>query len=197
MTLNKSMLFASYSYDPSYKAENVSAYRPYSKVSDFQPLFAYEVEPLLRRVVKTASGRDNIPYWLFSTCSYELADVVAHLYNSTLRTGVVPHQWLIITAIITPVPKISNPGTLSDFRPISITPILSRIIEKLVVSRWLRPAITPDLMSDQFAFCPTGSTTCALVYFMHHVTRMLETNAYVRCLLIDFSKAFDVVDHVI
>ena len=36
-----------------------------------------------------------------------------------------------------------------------------------------------------------------LVYFMHHITRMLETNAYVRCLLIDFSKAFDVVDHVI
>ena len=32
---------------------------------------------------------------------------------------------------------------------------------------------------------------------MHHFTRMLETNAYVRCLLIDFSKAFDVVDHVV
>ena len=30
---------------------------------------------------------------------------------------------------------------------------------------------------------------------MHHVTRLLETNFYVRCLLIDFSKAFDVVDH--
>jgi Reverse transcriptase (RNA-dependent DNA polymerase) len=66
-----------------------------------------------------------------------------------------------------------------------------------VVSRWLRPAITSDLISDQFAFCPTGSTACALVYFMHHVTRMLETNSYVRCLLIDFSKAFDVVDHVV
>ena len=34
-----------------------------------------------------------------------------------------------------------------------------------------------------------------LVFFMHHVTRLLETNSYVRCLLIDFSKAFDVVDH--
>ena len=47
------------------------------------------------------------------------------------------------------------------------------------------------------SYALTGSTTCALVYFMHHVTRMLEANAYVRCLLIDFSKAFDVVDHVI
>jgi hypothetical protein len=32
---------------------------------------------------------------------------------------------------------------------------------------------------------------------MHHVTRMLETNAYVRCLLVDFSKALDIVDHVV
>ena len=32
---------------------------------------------------------------------------------------------------------------------------------------------------------------------MYHITRMLETNSYVSCLLIDFSKAFDVVDHVI
>ena len=45
---------------------------------------------------------------------------------------------------------------------------------------------------DQFAFRPTGSTTCALVFFIHHLTRLLETNSYVRCLLVDFSKAFDV-----
>jgi len=69
-----------------------------------------------------------------------------------------------------------------------------------------------DLISDQFAFRPTESTSCALVYFMHHdVTRMhagilhmnlfracmLETNSYVRCLHVDVSKAFDVVDQVV
>jgi Reverse transcriptase (RNA-dependent DNA polymerase) len=186
--------FASFSYDPLYKVENVSVYRHSSNVDDYQPLYAYEIEPLLRRVTKTAPGRDNIPYWVFGSCSFELADVVAHIYNSTLRTGVVPTQWL--TAVITPIPKIPNPGTLSDFRPISVTPILSRIMV-LVVLRWIRPAIISDLISDQFAFRPTGSTTCALVYFMHHVTRMLETNSYVRCLLVDFTKAFDVVDHVV
>jgi hypothetical protein len=150
---------------------------------------------MLRKVSKTAPGRDNIPHWLFSRCSYELAEIVAHIYNCTLSTGVVPSQWL--TAVITPVPKNSNPSTLSDFRPISVTPILSRTLEKLIVGRWLRPAIPQDLLSDQFAFRPTGSTACALVYFMHQVTRMLETNAYVRCLCLDFSKAFDRVDHVI
>ena len=50
-------------------------------------------------------------------------------------------------------------------------------------------------MADQFGFCPTGSTTCALVHFIHHATLMLENNSYIQCLLNDFSKAFDVVKH--
>jgi len=54
----------------------------------------------------------------------------------------------------------------------------------------LFPALDSTTVSDQFAFKPTGSTTCALTFFMHHVTRLLEENSYVRCLMIDFSKAF-------
>ena len=53
------------------------------------------------------------------------------------------------------------------------------------------------MLRDQCAFKPTGSTTAALTYFMHQVIRLLEENNYVRCLLIDFSKAFDKVDHII
>ena len=37
----------------------------------------------------------------------------------------------------------------------------------------------------------------ALVFFIHQLTRILETNSYVRCFLVDFSKAFDVIDHSI
>jgi len=64
-----------------------------------------------------------------------------------------------------------------------------------VVKRWLQPAIPRHSIADQFASRPTGSTTAALVYFMHHVTRSLETDRYVRFLMTDFSKAFDLVDH--
>jgi len=53
------------------------------------------------------------------------------------------------------------------------------------------------MIADQFGFRPTGSTDCALVFMMHHVSAMLENCEYVRCLVIDFSRAFDVVNHVI
>ena len=61
---------------------------------------------------------------------------------------------------------------------------------------YLLSALRDFDLSEQFAFKPTGSTTAA-IFIMHHVTRMLETNAYVRCLLVDFSKAFDTISHPI
>jgi len=67
----------------------------------------------------------------------------------------------------------------------------------LVVQHWLRPALPNSLLQDQFGFRPTGSTTSALINLIHNVTLMLESNSYVRCLLIDFSKAFDVVRHAL
>jgi hypothetical protein len=63
--------------------------------------------------------------------------------------------------------------------------------------RMLRPALEIIDLRDQFAFKPTGSTNCALINCFDYVARMLECNNYVRCLLIDFSKAFDMVDHAI
>ena len=61
----------------------------------------------------------------------------------------------------------------------------------------VRPTLPMELLKDQYAFRPTGSTCCAMVDFIHHSTLMLENNSYIRCLFIDFSKAFDVVRHSI
>ena len=63
--------------------------------------------------------------------------------------------------------------------------------------RYLLPAIRSVDIAYRFAFSPTGSTTAALIYILHHVTLLLQTNDYVRCLLVDFNKAFDSVNHFI
>ena len=107
---------------------------------------------------------------------FELADVVAKLLNVSFASGQIYANWKM--ALVTPVPKVATPTSFGDFRPISVTPILSRIAEKIVVKRWLNPAIPSDTIKDQFAFRPTGSKTCALINLLHHVGRMLETNSY-------------------
>jgi hypothetical protein len=115
------------------------------------------------------------------------------LFNLSLQMSFVPSQWK--RAAITPVAKIPCANLSSNFRPISVTSVLSRAMEKEIVHRYIYPAIAevniaPSL-SDQFAFRPSGSTTAALIKLLSTVTEMLETEPYVHLVALDFSKAFD------
>ena len=99
--------------------------------------------------------------------------------------------------MIRPVPKVATAKSKTDFRPISITPVLTRIMEKSIVRQFLYPAFnqpsTASLLNDQFAFRPTGSTTAAIVFLLHAVSQMLNTNSHAIVIATDFSKAFDTV----
>jgi len=87
--------------------------------------------------------------------------MVTHLINYSINEGQIPDIWR--TAIVTPVPELTQPAACNDYRPISVTPILSRITERIIiVNRWLRPSIPPELLLSQYAYRPTGtySSTC-------------------------------------
>ena len=90
-------------------------------------------------------------------------------------------------AHIRPVPKTPTPQQLTDYRPISITPVLTRLTERGVVRHYIYPALSsppPALQfDDQLAFRPTGSTTAAIVHLLDSVVNL------------DFSKPFDIVRH--
>jgi hypothetical protein len=120
---------------------------------------------------------------------------MSKLVNYSISSSHVPVSWR--TAHITPIPKTPQATKPVDFRPISVTPIFSRLTEKLVVRDYLLPLVVPHLFNDQYAFKPTGSTTCALIDITYRIQMMLEKSNYVRCVFVDFSKAFDAVDHLI
>src|SRR6267154_1401710 len=146
---------------------------------------------------KTASGPDNIPHWFLKIAAPSLYLPLAYLFNLSLKTGIVPYQWK--SATIKPIPKVSSPQLCSDFRPISLTPIISRVLEKIVVRLSIYPLFsqpsTLPLFHDQFAFKPTGSTQSAIISILHHITTLLQTSKYVRLISLDFSKAFDTLRH--
>ena len=119
-----------------------------------------------------------------------LCKTLADLVNLSISTSTVPLHWK--RARICPVPKTSGPTQPSDFRPISVTPVLSRITEKIIVHDFLYPALNSPLstlsFTDQYAFRPSGSTTAALVALLHRVTEALEINQYVVVLPLDFQQ---------
>ena len=66
-------------------------------------------------------------------------------------------------------PSLST--AISDFRPISVTPLLSRVAERILVRKWLLPAIPTHMLADQFGFRPSGSTQCALINMLPQCSR--------------------------
>ena len=83
-----------------------------------------------------------------------------------------------------------------DLRPISLTSTLSKIAVSFVIEKALKPMVLSHIDPGQFGFIPGSSTTFALISMFHrwlHATG--GTGATVRTALLDFRKAFDLVDH--
>ena len=70
-------------------------------------------------------------------------------------------------------------------------------MERIVLQSFLHSALhtlPPNLtVADQYAFRPTGSTTAAVIYLLHTITKFLIDNPYAVVIGLDFSKAFDIV----
>ena len=186
--------YANISTDANYQAP---LYKLSAGVCGEQIVSEWQVFRVLDSLHHTATGLDQLPAWYLRLGAPVFCRPLTHLFNLSAATSLVPRQWK--TAYIRPVQKVSSPKTHADFRPISITPVLTRIMERIIVRQFLYSAfhVPPPTMtlSDQFAFRPTGSTTAALIQLLHTITSLLSTNQYVIVIALDFSKAFDTVRH--
>jgi hypothetical protein len=165
--------------------------------SQFQYISSWRVFQILDHLHPTATGLDQLPAWFLRIGAPLFCEPITRLFNLSLSTSTVPLQWK--QAFIRPIAKVSTPSQPTDFRPISITPVLTRIMERTVVQRFLYPAFLsppPSLsFTDQFAFRPYGSPAAAIIFLLNTVTNLLLSNPYVIVISLDFSKAFDTVRH--
>ena len=149
----------------------------------------------LHHMKPTSPGLDGMQAWFLKLAAPAISETLAWLYRKSLSDSVVPIQWN--TACITPVPKIAQPTGLTDYRPISLTPIVSRILEKIITKQVLYPILVDPVssveFSDQYGFRPTGSTTVAIISIRNDITCILQSSPYVHIIALDFSKAFDTV----
>ncbi|MEL7309851.1 MAG: hypothetical protein AAGK05_19785, partial [Pseudomonadota bacterium] len=101
--------------------------------------------------------------------SIHLSPAVTFLFKLSVETCHVPSSFK--KADITPIPKVNRPSQPSDFRPISIVSVLSKVFEKLILKKWVLPCICEKVNSDQFAYIrrPGSGTTSALVLAWHKV----------------------------
>ena len=141
-----------------------------------------------------SSGPDGIQPWMLRDFAYFLANPISAIFNSSIRDGFVPEAWK--TAFITPIAKVKQPKLIEeDLRPISLTSILSKTLEKFVIT-WIREEVNHKLDKSQYGNVKKCSTTHLLIKLLHEINTALDTgNQSVRAVFIDFSKAFDRVNH--
>ena len=127
--------------------------------------------------------------------SGQLAPKLAVVFRRLLALGSFPEAWR--SANVTPIPKGSTPTQFPlDYRPISITPILSKLYEKLIYRRLFRFVTSKNILPpSQFGFRKGLGTTDALLKLTHDLQYSLDKGAESRVISLDFSSAFDLVNH--
>lgn len=138
-----------------------------------------------------ACGPDGISPGLLKACATELAYIYSVIYNDSLETGCIPEQWK--TSKIIPVPKTPKAKDMNDFRPIALTPIPMKCLERIVLEQFL-PQCGPHLDNNQFAYKAKRGVDDAILLFVQNIYKHLDLNhAYVRTLFVDFSSAFNTI----
>ena len=162
--------------------------------ADHQPLTLspFNVCAALSRTnARKAAGPDGIPGRVLRACAVQLTEVWTDIFNLSLAQAVVPV--CLKTSSIVPVPKHSTAASLNDFRPVALTPIISKCFERLVLAH-LKTCLPPTLDPFQFAYRQNRSTEDAISTALHSALSHLDnSNTYVRMLFIDFSSAFNTI----
>jgi len=141
-----------------------------------------------------ASGPDGIPCRVLKHLSSELAPIITALLRQTLDTGVLPEDW--IKATISPIYKKGNIHLASNYRPISLTCVIAKIMEH-ILSTHIRNHLDHHkiLTPLQHGFRKVHSCESQLVITLDDLMSAYDHKIHVDVGVLDFSRAFDTVPH--
>ena len=121
-----------------------------------------------------------------------MAGPLTRIISSCITEAYFPKLWKI--ARVSPIPKVDNPTTNDELRPISILPVLSKVFERLVGWQMSEFANSASLLHDNISSFRKGhSTTTALLGIRDDIKLAMKRKEVTLMVLTDFSKVFDTV----
>ena len=141
-----------------------------------------------------ATGPDEIPGKFLKACAVELHEVFTILFQTSLDLGVVPDEWKV--AHIFPLFKKGDKTKAENYRPISLTSITCKLLEHIVHSNIMGFLDSNKILSPfQHGFRQKRSCESQLLTTLRDFWNSLNSSGQTDAILLDFSKAFDKVDH--
>ena len=153
---------------------------------------ADEVRRIFNKIdSKRAPGPDQISGRVLQKCSEQLSPIFCQLFQKSLDTHYIPKAWK--SSLIVPVPKVAKPSVLNDYRPVALTSIIMKSLERIVLKHILKD-VQWNIDPLQFAYRNKRSTDDALLYTLHNIYCHLDRpKRYAWVLSIDFSSAFNTI----
>jgi len=143
---------------------------------------------------KKSHGYDKISSKLLKVLATAIKYPPSLIINKSLETGTVPKSLKL--AKIIPIYKSKDKSLMSNYRPISLLPSISKILEKIVHHRVYKFCTNQGILyNSQYGFRPNHSTINAVTHFMADIITAIENNQCTVAVLLDLSNAFDTIDH--
>lgn len=173
-------------YNNNYKDINISF--------QFKLTTVDEVNACLHNIKTVAYGVDGISSTMLKYCSPFIDQFITHIINCCIEQNYFPHLWK--EAIGKPLPKIRDPTTFSDLRIVSILPAMSKVFERILHNQIYEYTILNNILSDsQCGFRKGFCTATALAAVTDEILHALDNGLVSVLVLLDFSKAFDTINH--
>ena len=161
------------------------------------PTTPYEVQNIIKKMKpKTSLSHDDISPKIIKKCSEHIIEPLTDIINLSLSSGIFPDMMEIAKVIA--IHKKDNPSHISNYRPISLLPTFSKILERIVYNRLYDFLTTHNLLTTaQYGFCKTLSTEYAILELQDRIVKNIANKEHCIGLFFDLSKVFDTLHHKI
>ena len=144
--------------------------------------------------INKSAGPDNISPRLLKKCCKSLVRPLTIIFNKSLQTGDVPTAWK--EANVTPLFKKGDKTNPLNYRPVSLTSVVGKVFETIIRDALVKHATENAIIKiQQHGFMKKKSTLTNLLEYLNVLTKAKDLGIPVDINYLDFSKAFDLVDH--
>ena len=161
----------------------------------FKQVTVMEVFKRLKKLSRQkASGPDDIPPNILKDVAMQIAKPLCYIINLSLKKGMIPTEFKI--GRITPIYKSGSKHDMDNYRPITVLPVCSKILEKCIANQLATYLEENKLLSStQFGFRKKRNTELAATLLLDEIRRNMDNGEVTGAIFIDLSKAFDTLSH--
>jgi len=170
---------------------------PYQHSFQFEKVSVDVVSKIIDNLkAKSSSGIDHLSNKLLKFIKDDIAIPLTLIINQSIETGIFPDRLKIAKVI--PLFKKNEDYLLENYRPISVLPSMSKVLERVMHIQLTNYFSVNNLFySNQYGFRNSHSTELASLEFINRIVNSMDKNETPLAVYLDLSKAFDTIDHEI